>query len=130
MMSPASIASTLKTPRFEVLTAASVALAVAPSIAFRVRVTMAGAHLPRNAVVHALVLRARLRVEAQRRAYTHEEKARLRELFGTAEQWNATSRIPLSWAEIGTSLGRFERETTFDLVVPCTYDLAHATTKL
>ncbi len=112
-------------PKFEIVSSAPVALAVAPSLALRTRVTVEPGTL-----VHAIVLSARIRVDAARRTYTNEEKERLRELFGTAEQWNTTVRVPLSWAEVSVSVGRFEGGKTFDLVVPCSYDLALATTKL
>ena len=112
-------------PKLEVISTSPVTLAVAPSIALRIRATFDA-----DTLVHAIVLRARIRVDAAKRTYSSEEKNRLRELFGTAEQWQTTIRVPLSWAEVSVSVGRFTGTTTFDVVVPCTYDLAVATTKL
>jgi uncharacterized protein DUF6084 len=111
--------------RFQVDAAAPVALSVAPSISLRVHVTCTP-----PLVVHALVLRARIRIDGARRTYTASERARLFELFGAPEQWQKTMSVPLSWAEVGVSVGRFEGSTMFDIIVPCTYDLAAATTKL
>jgi hypothetical protein len=108
---------------FEALSAKPVMLAVAPSVAIRLRVTC-------DSLVHAMVVSARIRVDAWRRSFSAAEQARLAPLFGDASQWARSTRVPVPWAEIGVATGRFEGSTEIELKVPCSYDLALATTKL
>ena len=110
---------------FEAVGVAPLTLAVAPSLAIRIRV-----RCDETSAVHAIVLQARLRLVPTSRSYTECERARLVPLFGEAKQWAQTTRSPLTWAEASIATGRFEGTTEIELVVPCTYDLALATAKL
>jgi hypothetical protein len=71
--------------------------------------------------VHAIVLRAQVRIEPQRRRYTAAESERLVELFGQPGQWSESLR-PFLWTQVGTVVGAFE--TTSEVILPlqCTYD--------
>ena len=45
------------------------------------------------APVHAVALRAQVRLEPQRRAYSADEAAGLTDLFGSRERWASTLRL-------------------------------------
>lgn len=91
--------------------------AAIPTLGIRLRLRDTG-----DSDVHAVVLRAQVRIEPERRAYDADEREHLVELFGTPEQWT-TSLHPFLWTELATSVGAFHATT--DVVVPmtCTYDL-------
>jgi hypothetical protein len=97
--------------------------AAAPTLLARVRLTQ-----PEGAAVHAVVLRAQIRIDAQRRGYTDAEKAGLLDLFGAPERWGETVR-PFVWTHAATTVQGFTGSTEVDLPVPCTYDLEVAGSK-
>lgn len=78
--------------------------------------------------VHAIALRAQIRIEPQRRRYEANESGRLTELFGGPERYGDTLR-PMLWTHVGQTVVAFERETAFDLIVPCSYDFEVAAHK-
>lgn len=81
-----------------------------------------------GAPVHAIVLRAQLRIEPQRRRYSADEEARLLELFGEPPQWGDSLR-PFLWTHLSTAVPGFTGSTEVDLPVPCTYDFDVAAAK-
>ena len=90
--------------------------AAAPQLTARLRVQE-----NTGAVVHALALRAQVRIEPQRRAYTAEEERGLVELFGRRERWYDTLK-PFLWMQTGTMVQGFTGLTEVDMALPCTYD--------
>ncbi|HEX3550845.1 MAG TPA: DUF6084 family protein [Candidatus Elarobacter sp.] len=78
--------------------------------------------------VHAIALRAQIRIEPQRRRYDGGESDRLTELFGPPERYGDTLR-PMLWTHVAQTVVAFEDETEFDLVVPCSYDFEVAAHK-
>ena len=50
------------------------------------------------------------------------------DLFGTPERWGATTHS-LHWARVDTLVAGFTGASSFDLEVPCTYDLEVAASK-
>ena len=90
--------------------------AAVPTLSFATRIREAT-----GATVHALALRAQIRIEPQRRRYDDGERDRLVELFGTAQQWGESLR-PFLWAHVETMAGGFRDETVIDLPMVCTYD--------
>ncbi len=101
-------------PQFEVTGARARAHAALPGIAFQLGVSAAEP-------VEAMILRVQVRIEPQWRSYTTEEKPLLNDLFGTPDRWETTLR-PLSWADVPLAVTAFERETSVELTVHCTYD--------
>ncbi len=97
--------------------------AAAPHLLFRLRVTESS-----GAVVHALALRAQLRIEPQRRPYDEAEQAGLADLFGTAERYPSTLK-PFLWCHASAMVQGFRGSTEVDFPVPCTYDFDVAATK-
>ncbi|MEV6426445.1 DUF6084 family protein [Nocardia sp. NPDC051463] len=90
--------------------------AVAPILSARVGIAALG-----EDPVHAIALRAQVRIEPYRRTYTDEESAGLADLFGPRERWQDTQRSFL-WMHCATMIPGFNGGTEVDLPMPCTYD--------
>src|ERR1700684_1717585 len=101
---------------FEVVGSRAEPHAAVPTIMLRLKVEEADGFS-----VHALALRAQIRIEPQRRRYAPEEELRLYELFGEPPQWGAPLR-PFLWTPVSTPVGKFVGTTEFDLPLECTYD--------
>ncbi|MBH0780826.1 DUF6084 family protein [Nocardia bovistercoris] len=78
--------------------------------------------------VHAVVLRAQVRIEPQRRPYTDEEGAGLLDLFGPRQRWRDTQRS-FPWLHCATTVPGFHGGTEVDLPLPCTYDFEVSASK-
>ena len=78
--------------------------------------------------VHAVALRAQVRLEPQRRAYSADEVAGLTDLFGSRERWASTLR-PFLWMQCSTVVQGFTGSTDVDLSLPCTYDFEVAASR-
>jgi hypothetical protein len=78
--------------------------------------------------VHAMVLKAQIRIEPQRRRYGPDEEVRLVDLFGEPGRWGESLR-PFLWAHATTTVAAFTHSTEIDLPVPCTYDFEVAAAK-
>ncbi|MDQ1660230.1 MAG: hypothetical protein QOJ68_210 [Blastococcus sp.] len=71
--------------------------------------------------VHALALRAQIRIEPQRRRYDDTEERALLDLFGDRSRFAQTLK-PFAWLHASTVAQGFTGATEFDLPIPCTYD--------
>lgn len=78
--------------------------------------------------IRSVALRCQVRIEPARRTYSSAERERLRDLFGTSERWGQTVRS-MHWTHVGLTVPPFERATTVELPVPCSYDLSLAATR-
>jgi Family of unknown function (DUF6084) len=101
---------------FEVVDARAEPHAAVPTLQFRFRAIETS-----DAPVHAIALRAQLRIEPQRRHYSADEEDRLYEQFGPTPQWGESLR-PFLWTNVGVMVPGFTGSTEFDLPVACTYD--------
>ena len=117
------MSATATEPLFEVLGVEPVANAATPTLRFALHVTE-----PLGREVLAIALSAQVHIDPARRVYDDETKARLVDLFGTPERWGATTHS-LHWARVDTLVQGFTGATSFDLEVPCTYDLEVAASK-
>jgi Family of unknown function (DUF6084) len=90
--------------------------AVVPQLTARLRIEEST-----GAVIHAIALRAQVRIEPQRRAYTADEERALLDLFGRRERWYDTLK-PFMWMQAGAMVQGFTSITELDLALPCTYD--------
>ncbi|MDQ2836000.1 MAG: DUF6084 family protein [Actinomycetota bacterium] len=90
--------------------------AVAPQLTARLRITEAT-----GARIHAIALRAQVRIEPQRRAYTADEEGALLDLFGARERWYDTLK-PFMWMQASAMVQGFSEITEVDLALPCSYD--------
>jgi hypothetical protein len=98
--------------------------AVAPALAFKLRIL----NQPANEVVHTIVLRCQIQLEVTRRAYSPQEKARMKDIFGEPDRWSRTLRN-LLWTHANVVVPEFKESTVVDLLVPCTFDFNVAATK-
>lgn len=71
--------------------------------------------------VHAIALRAQVRIQPSRRRYSDEEGAGLTDLFGARERWRDTQRSFL-WMHCATMVPGFSGGAEVDMPMPCTYD--------
>jgi Family of unknown function (DUF6084) len=110
-------------PAFEVLGAAPVPHAAAPTLRFTLRVADHSGE-----AVHAIALVAQIQIDPATRTYDPATRERLVELFGAPERWAATTRSFL-WAQVGAVVPAFRGEIDFTVDVPCTYDLEVAAAK-
>jgi len=97
--------------------------AAVPTLLLRLRL-----EAPEAEPVHAIVLKAQIRIEPQRRRYSPAEEERLLELFGEGPQWGESLR-PFLWTHVTTTVAAFTGTTEIDLPVPCTYDFEVAAAK-
>jgi hypothetical protein len=81
-----------------------------------------------GAQVHALALRAQIRIEPQRRRYDDTEERALLDLFGDRTRFSQTLR-PFPWLHASTVAQGFTGASTIELPLPCTYDVEVSGTK-
>jgi hypothetical protein len=97
--------------------------AAAPSVLLRVAVAESS-----GTRIDAIALRAQIQIEVQRRRYFPEERELLTELFGEPSRYADTLK-PMIWTHAAQMVLAFERETKFDLPIPCSYDFEVASNK-
>ena len=107
---------------FAVVDIAPEAYAVAPHLLARLRVEEATGE-----PVHALALRAQIRIEPQRRRYDDTEEQALLDLFGDRSRFAQTLK-PFAWLHASTVVQGFTGSREVDLPLPCTYDFEVAGT--
>ena len=123
MIEAATERPTAPEPAFAVLSASARRHAAVPALEFDVHVTEPGGRH-----VYAIALSAQVMIEAARRAYDAETRAKLVELFGAPERW-ATSTRSLVWHQADVLVPAFTGATTFRIAVPCSFDMEVASTK-
>jgi len=109
---------------FVVDDASVVPFAAVPMLAFRLR---AGTSNP-DERIHSIALRCQIQIEATRREYSADERARLVDLFGEPDRWSQTLR-GLLWTHASAVVPRFTGKTEIEVQVPCTFDFNVAATK-
>jgi hypothetical protein len=107
--------------KFAIEGAEAIPFAVAPTIAFALRISGARS-------VQSIALRCQIMIEATRRRHSSAEQLKMNELFGEPERWSKTLR-PLLWTHVQATVPGFENETVFQLPVPCTFDFNVAAAK-
>jgi hypothetical protein len=107
----------------EVIGGRSEPYAAVPTLLLRLAITEASGD-----PIHAVALRAQIRIEPQRRRYSQDEAARLLELFGEQPQWGESLR-PFLWTHTTAMLTGFTGRTEVDLPVACSYDFEVAAAK-
>lgn len=108
---------------FEAVAAGPLAYAMSPHVAFTLRIANRSGE-----PIHSLLLRCQVQLEVARRAYSATERERLRELFGTTDQWSRSLQTML-WSQTSLIVQSFVDETTVELAVPCSFDFNVAATK-
>lgn len=108
---------------FTVLDVVAEPYAAAPTLVAKLRVEETSGE-----PVHALVLRAQVRIDAHRRPYGPAEERGLLDLFGPRSRWADTLK-PFLWMHATAVVQGFSASTDVDLVLPCTYDFEVAGAK-
>ncbi|MBD8505079.1 hypothetical protein HT102_01065 [Hoyosella sp. G463] len=101
---------------FDVIEVAPEKYAATPNLLAGLRITEST-----GAQVHAMVLNCQIRIEPQRRPYSDDEAAGLRDMFGPRDQWSSSVR-PFPWLHTATTVPGFVGTYDAALPVPCTYD--------
>jgi len=109
---------------FSVLGAEPVHYAAVPMIGFRLGVTSQD---PQE-TIYTVALRCQIQLDAARRHYSAEERANLKDLFGTPDRWGQTLKSML-WTHASVVVPQFTGNTEVQLQVPCTFDFNVAATK-
>lgn len=102
---------------FDVLDVVPEQYAVTPQLMAKLRVTETDGEQ-----VHAIALRAQVRINAHQRHYTDAEAEGLRDLFGPRQRWSQTLK-PFLWMQTSAMIQGFTGAREADLPLPCTYDL-------
>lgn len=89
--------------------------AVTPILTARIGITA-------DEPVHAIALRAQVRIDPRHRQYTDAEAAALLDLFGPRTRWADTQRTFL-WQHATALVPGFTGATEVELPLPCTYDV-------
>jgi Family of unknown function (DUF6084) len=118
---PLAGSATVPALDFAVEGAQAVRFAAAPTVAFAL-------HIASDLPVQSLALNVQIRIAPARRRYSAHDQERLVELFGPPEQWGQTLRT-FRWEQVAVHVPAFERDTSVEIAVPCTYDLELATAK-
>jgi hypothetical protein len=109
--------------QLEVLDVTAERWAAVPTLVLRLGVTETTGE-----TVHALALRAQVRIEPQRRGYTDGERAALLDLFGEPDRFSKTLK-PFLWTHATALVPGFSGRTEVDVPLPCTYDFDVAAAK-
>jgi hypothetical protein len=109
---------------FRIESATPVRFAVSPQIALAVRVVNARPELE----VHSALLRCHIQIDAAARRYDAREADGMSDLFGDATTWGRAVKR-LTWAQAAAVVPPFTHEGTFEVQVPCTFDMCVATAK-
>ncbi|WP_018600614.1 DUF6084 family protein [Mycobacterium sp. 155] len=108
---------------FAVLDISPEPFAVTPILTARIGVAAIG-----DDPVHAIALRAQIRIEPARRGYTDDEAEGLLDLFGPRERWSTTQRTFL-WQHSNAVVPGFTDTTQLGMALECTYDFEVAASK-
>ena len=108
---------------FEVVDVVPEPHAATPTMLFKLRVKEFSGEQ-----IHAVALRAQVRIEPAKRQYSESEALGVEDLFGTTDRWSKTL-TPFLWTHASAMLKGFSGELEFDLAVPCTYDFEISGTK-
>jgi hypothetical protein len=94
-----------------------------PTLLFKLRVTETSGQR-----VHAIALRAQIRIEPARRTYSDHEVELLADVFGARSRWGETLKV-MQFAHASVMVPSFTGAVEVDLPVPVSYDLEVATGK-
>jgi hypothetical protein len=108
---------------FAVLDVAPEPYAVTPILTARVGIAAIG-----DEPIHAIALRAQVRIDPLRRNYSDAEAEGLTDLFGTRDRW-ATTQHTFLWQHTTAMVPGFTGATQVNLPLECTYDFEVSSAK-
>ncbi|MGH9131169.1 MAG: DUF6084 family protein [Acidimicrobiales bacterium] len=108
---------------FKITDARADPFGAAPTILLKTLVTEST-----GAQIHAVALKALVRIEPQKRRYSRSDEGHLAEVFGEPSRWGDTLK-PFTWCQISTTLPAFVDSYEVEVPVACTYDLEVAAGK-
>ena len=108
---------------FAVLDVVPEPYAVTPILTARVGIAAIG-----DEPIHAIALRAQVRIDPLRRDYSDAEADGLTDLFGTRDRW-ATTQHTFLWQHTTAMVPGFSGGTQVDLPLECTYDFEVSSAK-
>ncbi|MGH8192533.1 MAG: DUF6084 family protein [Rhodanobacteraceae bacterium] len=108
----------------EVVNVESAKYAAVPMLHFKLAIRQGRPPVP----IQSISLQCQIRIDARKRFYKREEKARLTDLFGEPERWNQTLHNML-WTHASMTVPAFVDGCEVDLPVPCSFDFNVAATK-
>ena len=108
---------------FAVLDVVPEPYAVTPILSARVGIAAIG-----DEPIHAIALRAQVRIDPLRRDYSDAEADGLTDLFGTRDRW-ATTQHTFLWQHTTAMVPGFSGGTQVDLPLECTYDFEVSSAK-
>jgi hypothetical protein len=109
--------------RFRIDRVAPVACSLAPQLGFQIRIENS---MPE--VIHSILLRCTIQVEATKRRYSPGEQDRLRDLFGDASRWGETLHS-LLWSNTSLVVPAFTGSIAIEVPAPCSLDYTLAISK-
>lgn len=108
---------------FRVEEASVLSHALAPTLAFRLRIENRG-----DEAIRSIMLRTQVQIVPRLRHYNPHEQERLFELYGPPAHWGISLKT-LLWANTVELVPEFSGSTVIDLPLPCTYDFEVASSK-
>jgi hypothetical protein len=109
---------------FSVERASVVYHAASPLVALTLHVV----NRPADEEIQSLLLNCQVRIDAERRSYAPDEQAKLADLFGEPAHWGRSLR-GLLWTHVAVTVPPFRADAHFDVLLPCGFDLAAASSK-
>lgn len=109
---------------FEIASVESLPDMANPAVSFHMKITNRTA----DQLIHAIMLRCQIRIEAPRRRYNSQEQRGLRDLFGEPERWSQTLR-PMFWANITHNIPSFTGSIAYPILLACAVDFTIASSK-
>ena len=109
-------------PEFEVLGARDVPGTFAPTLGFEMRVRDRSERR-----VQMMALCCEIRIDPARRELSRAERIRLHDMLGAPGSVSSAGK--LAWARADVIVAGFTASATFELEIPCTFDLGLATSR-
>lgn len=97
--------------------------ALTPALSMGLRIVNGTSEL-----VHSLLVRCQVQIDAPRRTYTAAEQRRLQPVFAEPERWDQSLR-PLHWQTVSAQVGSFRGTTVSAVELPCSLDFSLAATQ-
>ncbi|HUO69244.1 MAG TPA: DUF6084 family protein [Solirubrobacteraceae bacterium] len=116
-------AQRIPAPEFAITGCGHLPFAAGPTLIFSGAATDAT-----GSEIQSIALSVQVMIDPARRGYDSETRERLAELFGPPATWTPSTQ-GLAWARVSALVPGFTATASFELELPCTYDLEVAAAK-